>query len=103
MITVILSLTLMAKGALSQPRVKVLGAHKVCNLDAKNMVGMTPLLCAPSEAICWELIKAGATPTFKMKLSFLSAGTKVPEFFAQTKNIDSFDRGLLFFLQYDYL
>ena len=65
--------------------VKVLGAHKVCNLDAKNMVGMTPLLCAPSEAICWELIKAGATPTFKMKLSFLSAGTKVPEFFAQTK------------------
>ena len=65
--------------------VKALGAHRSCNPDLKNLTGTTPLLFASSEAICWELIKAGATPTVKMKLSFLTAQFEVVEFFAKTR------------------
>ena len=66
--------------------VKALSAHKACNPNAKDMIGMTPLLSASSDAICWELIKAGATPPFKMKLSFvILAQTNIPEFFEQMK------------------
>ena len=66
--------------------VQAITAHKACNPNAKDMIGMPPLLNASSDAICWELIKAGATPTFKMNLPFIiSAQTDIPEFFERTR------------------
>ena len=41
--------------------VQELIAHNDCDVNAKNSYGLSPLACATSQAISWELVKAGAT------------------------------------------
>ena len=50
--------------------VQALTAHNDCDVNARNSDGKTPLACSTSQAISWELIKAGAI--LKMAVSNLS-------------------------------
>ena len=52
----------LAASAGSHECVKALIADKSCNPNAKAILGVTPLYCATTEVICWELIKHGAVP-----------------------------------------
>ena len=56
--------------------VQALIAHSDCDVNVKDINGITPLHCATSQAISWELVKAGAMPTVEVIPNFTDLANK---------------------------